>query len=99
MDAINVSAEVISTVNKLLVEGFELPAEKLDANALLGADLGLDSLDAVDMLVHMEESLGIKVEGEKLQNLRTLNDVYALATEALSRTKSVDLGTAESPAQ
>lgn len=81
-ESIEPSQDIINQVNRLMQEGFELPAEKLVPTATLMADLGLDSLDAVDMLVHIEEKLGIKVEGDQLMNLRTLQDVYILAQEA-----------------
>jgi len=53
--------------------------------ATLVGDLGLDSLDAVDMLVYIEETLGVKVEGEKLASVKTLQDVYILAAQSQPR--------------
>jgi acyl carrier protein len=79
----SISPEVISQVNKLMMSGFEIAASQLSPSAKLGEDLGLDSLDAVDMLVYIEETLGVKVEGERLANVRTLSDVYQLAEDAL----------------
>jgi acyl carrier protein len=38
-------------------------------------------LDAIDMLVHLEERLGVKVDGEKLMQVRTLQDVYTMIEE------------------
>ena len=78
--------EIVTQVNALMQRGFELPAEKLVPSATLFDELGLDSLDAVDMLVHLEENLGIKVDAERLITVRTLQDVYdmveALASQA-----------------
>lgn len=76
--------ELITQVNDLMASGFEIPREKLVPTALLKDDLSLDSLDAVDMLVHIEEQLGIKVDGEKIRALRSLGDVYALAADAMA---------------
>jgi acyl carrier protein len=78
------SPQLIAQVNELMSQGFEIPVEKLVPNAALKDDLGLDSLDAVDMLVHIEERLDIKVDGEKIRTLKTLSDVYTLAAEALA---------------
>ena len=75
--------ELIDRVNELMIQGFELPADKLVPSARLKDDLGLDSLDAVDMLVYIEERMGVKVDGEKIRELRTLADVYVLASEAV----------------
>jgi acyl carrier protein len=81
------SSEVIAKINSLMKSGFEIPEEKLVPTATLGADLGLDSLDAVDMLVYIEETMGVKVEGERLASVRTLQDVYILAAESVPRSE------------
>lgn len=79
--------EVIQQVNTLMKTGFEIPEEKLVPTATLIGDLGLDSLDAVDMLVYIEETLGVKVEGERLSSVKTLQDVYILASESMPRSE------------
>ena len=81
------TTDVIEQVNTLMKNGFEVPQEKLVPAATLVGDLGLDSLDAVDMLVYIEETLGVKVEGERLATVKTLQDVYMLAQESLANSK------------
>jgi acyl carrier protein len=72
------NTEIITKVNALMHQGFEIPVEKLTPGATLFEELGLDSLDAIDMLVHLEENLKIKVDAEKLTTVRTLQDIYNL---------------------
>jgi acyl carrier protein len=72
------NTEIIAKVNALMHQGFEIPMEKLTPSATLFEELGLDSLDAIDMLVHLEENLKIKVDAEKLTTVRTLQDIYNL---------------------
>ena len=79
------NAQIISKVNAIMHQGFEIPMDKLTPEAGLFSDLGLDSLDAVDMLVHLEENIGIKVDGERLMAVRTLQDVYSLVDELSSQ--------------
>ena len=74
-------APINEAVNEIMHAGFEIPMEKLLPEANLFTDLGLDSLDAVDMLVHLEDKLGVKVDGEKLLKVRTLQDIYDLVQE------------------
>jgi acyl carrier protein len=78
--------ETISKVNNIMHKGFEIPFEKLIPEATIFGDLGLDSLDSVDMLVHLESNLNIKVDGERLMKVRTLQDIYNLAEELESKT-------------
>lgn len=76
---------LILKINDLMKKGFEIPNDKLTRTANLVNDLGLDSLDAVDMLVFIEDEFGIKVDGEKMRSLRTMQDVYFLAAEAIEK--------------
>ncbi len=80
--------ELIGKINELLSQGFEIPMEKLTPGAHLRNDLGLDSLDAVDMLVMLEENIGTKVEGERLMQIQTLEDVYNLVMERVLAAKT-----------
>ncbi len=79
--------EIQAKVNALFIKGFEIPAEKLTPTASLYEDLALDSLDAVDMLVHLEEAFHIKVDGERLMEVRTLQNVYDLVAEVSLQSK------------
>jgi acyl carrier protein len=77
--------EIVDIVNKTLIENFELKPEDLTPDALIGENLKLDSLDAVDMLVHLEDRLGTKYDIEKFREVRKLNDIYNLVEEAISK--------------
>ncbi len=74
---------MITDINETLCSEFELPMEKLTESAILADDLGLDSLDAVDMLVLLEDKVGIKLDAEKFQHVKTLGDVYKLVEEII----------------
>jgi acyl carrier protein len=79
--------EIIAKVNEMMHSGFEIPLDKLTPTATLFDELGLDSLDAVDMLVFLEDKLQIKVDGEKVKDVRVMSDVYNLVFDVLD-TKS-----------
>ncbi len=65
------------TVNKALAEEFELDAGAMQPEATLYEDLGLDSLDAVDMVIVLENTFGVKIRDEQtLRGIRTLQDIY-----------------------
>jgi acyl carrier protein len=75
--------ELVEQINATLMEHFELSPDKLKPDAHIIDELQLDSLDAVDMLVHLEDKLGKKLDVEKLRDARTLNDIYNLVEETL----------------
>jgi len=66
------------TVNTALIEEFELEAERLTPDAHIRDDLGLDSLDIVDMVIVLEQAFRFKLQNkEPLTKIRTLGDLYA----------------------
>ena len=69
--------EIISTANAALAEEFELDEDQLVPEARFREELGLDSLDAVDMVVVLEQAFGFKLRDNKaIQEIRTLDDLY-----------------------
>jgi acyl carrier protein len=68
--------EIISKINAFLIEEFELEQEQLVPSAHLKNDLGIDSLDFVDIIVIIEKNFGFKVKGEDMVNVKTLQDFY-----------------------
>ena len=70
--------KIIETINTVMVEEFEIDAQLLKPDALLYEDLGLDSLDAVDLIVMVDKELGVRIEEEEARSIRTLEDVYQI---------------------
>ena len=71
-------SSITEQVNTILINDFELPAESLTPDADLRDDLGLDSIDAVDLARKLEEQKGVHIENNALAALTTLGDVYKL---------------------
>jgi len=79
------SAAIEEVVKGILVEKFEVPASALVPGARLKEDLGLESLDFVDMVVEFECIVGRRIETEDLPGLKTLDDVVALLRRMQSK--------------
>jgi len=69
-------AEIIDKVNEFLIDEFEIEESALGPEAHLIDDLGIESLDFVDIVVTIEKEFGFKVKREEITNVRTLNDLY-----------------------
>lgn len=69
--------EIIEKTNSVFEESFEIERERLVPDAHIFTDLGLDSLDIVDLIVALQNSFGVKIRtDEKVREIRTLADVY-----------------------
>jgi len=55
-------AEIIDKVNEFLIEEFEIEEGALTPDAHLIDDLGIESLDFVDIVVTIEKEFGFKVK-------------------------------------
>lgn len=71
--------EIYSEITDYLVTSFEVPRELITQDAHLVDKLNLDSIDAVDMMVKLQEISGRKVSPEEFAGVRTVSDVIDLA--------------------
>jgi len=67
--------EIFSQVQEALVELFELDAGDIQPETLLYQELDLDSLDAVDLVVHLQKITGKKIKPEEFKMVRSVDDV------------------------
>ena len=77
--------DIIAHVNKTLQEEFEVSVDDLVPTKKLREDLELDSLDAVDMIVALEQGLKIRVDEEEAKKIRTVGDIYEFVDKMLGR--------------
>lgn len=67
--------EISDKLNEYLQNLFEVPAEDITPDAKLFEDLDLDSIDAVDLVVKLQELTGKKIPPEEFKTVRTVNDI------------------------
>jgi len=73
---------IVTKVNAALAEEFELEQAALVPDAKIRDDLGLDSLDIVDMVIVLEKAFDFKLQNkESLAAIRTLGDIYTFIGE------------------
>jgi acyl carrier protein len=69
--------DAIRMTNEVFIDSFEIPKDKLAPQANIFNDLGLDSLDIVDLVVALQKKFGIMIRSdERVRNIRTLGDIY-----------------------
>lgn len=76
--------EIYEQVTELLVTLFEIEPEKIHSQASLYEDLDLDSIDAVDMVVHLQKKTGKKVPPSEFESVRTVQDIVDVLEKLLN---------------
>jgi len=77
----NDSSALKQQIKQLIVERLKLevePAAIEDAQPLFGDGLGLDSIDALELVLGIEQAFGVKIEDEEMGE-QALSSVNALA--------------------
>jgi len=75
--------EIFQQVQNALVELFELDAEDIQPQTQLYQELDLDSLDAVDLVVHLQKLTGKRIKPEEFKMVRSVDDVVNSVIELL----------------
>jgi len=67
--------KVVEVINGFLIEEFEIEEDLIHPDATW-SELGIDSLDFVDIVVIIEKEFGFKLTGEDMVNIRTLGQFH-----------------------
>lgn len=67
---------IVKIINDFLIEDIEVPQDAISDNATFKNDLGIDSLDFVDIVVIVEKKFGFKIKAEEMGNVTTLGEFY-----------------------
>ena len=77
--------EILDSVRGLLEREFGFAPAAIELSTHLIDDLDFDSIDAISLAVRVEEELGIKLEEEVVQRLRTIAQVVGLLAAERAR--------------
>ncbi len=75
---------ILVELKKLLHELFELNPDTITLDSKLYEDLDLDSIDAVDLIVHLQSLTNKKFNPEEFKTVRTIRDVVNVIHAELS---------------
>ncbi|MBQ9192110.1 MAG: acyl carrier protein [Bacteroidales bacterium] len=66
--------EIQEKVNAFLVDELEIDESKIEDGARLKEDLGIDSLEVVDVIVLVDDEFGFKMRPEQFKDLKTYGE-------------------------
>ena len=70
--------EIFAQLTTLMHDLFEVEPDDLHLQSKLYEDLDLDSIDAVDLIVHLQTITGRKFKPEEFKTVRTVEDVITI---------------------
>jgi len=81
--------EILAQIRRILIDGLDVKREpdEIDPDApLFGSGLGLDSIDAVELALLVEERLGVRLEDDTMAraSMRTVNSLVDRVIELRS---------------
>lgn len=78
--------DIFKRIVVILHETFDLDPEQIRPESQLGADLDIDSIDAVDLIVQLKPLVGKRLQPDAFKSVRTVQDVvdalYGLVQES-----------------
>lgn len=67
--------QILAMLTTILVDEFEIEADAITPEANLYEELDLDSIDAVDLVIKLQQLTGKKIQPDEFKSVRTVNDV------------------------
>jgi len=66
---------IFDEIKEIIVDELNISPEKITLEANLAEDLGADSLDAVEVIMDIEDKYGVKIDDETAKSLKTVKDL------------------------
>ena len=75
-------SDIEAKVKEIIVEQLGVNADQVTPEAKMIEDLGADSLDAVELVMAIEEEFGIEIPDEEAEKLTSVADIIAHVEKA-----------------
>lgn len=76
--------QIMEKLKVILAEAFEITPERVVPEAQLFGELDLDSIDAVDLAIKLQEMTGKRIKPEDFKTVRTVGDVVSTVKQLLA---------------
>jgi acyl carrier protein len=82
------SDEALQKIKEIFAKNFGLTPEQVLPESKLYEELGLDSLDAVDLVLELQDLTGKKIKPEVFKGVRTVADIISVVIALESEPES-----------
>ena len=77
--------DILDRLRQVLHDTFEIEPARVTPATHLFSDLELDSIDAVDLAIQVQDMTGTRIKPEDFKSVRTVSDVVATVKALLDR--------------
>jgi acyl carrier protein len=85
--------DIASKINAIFAEDFEIDPERLTPETEIFTELGLDSLDMVELMVALQKAFSIQIQdGEEVRAIRTMDDLYGFVIQCIAKPSECESG-------
>jgi acyl carrier protein len=68
---------VLDKIRDVVVKKFKVQPENVSGKTRLREDLNVDSLDAVELIMELEDTFNVKISDDEAQKLKTIGDIVS----------------------
>jgi acyl carrier protein len=76
--------QILEKLKTILAEAFEISPQRIVPEAKLFEELDLDSIDAVDLAIKLQEMTGKRIKPEDFKTVRSVGDVVVTVKQLLA---------------
>ena len=66
---------IFDEIKDILAEQLDVNPDTIEMSSDLSSDLGADSLDAIDLVMSIDDQYGIEVQDSGIENMKTVEDI------------------------
>ena len=76
------NAEICEKIKGMLVENLRIPADELENDSeLFGDDIGLDSIDSIEIIAGIDNLFGVQMTGAAKEHFQSINTLAKYVEE------------------
>ena len=72
---------VFEKIKEIFIDELGIDESKVTMDARFREDLGADSLDAVEIIMQIEEEFGVEISEEVIQDMKVIGDIVKYIEE------------------
>lgn len=74
---------VFEKIKEIIVQELKLKVDKIEKSSRLQEDLGADSLDAVELIISIEDEFNISISDDEATDIKTIGELVGFVEDKI----------------